>query len=578
MLQIINGDLLKGFEKKLAKKGGKYILTLLAPYLPVIGFVFLMFMLLAMLVGAVYSAFPDVTDTGRQVGILADVDVSPEDEKMYKQYNELVDEYNVKNTWLVDSQISMPHSSNKMESSPEHPFYPGTGAENIGSLQDRYGNDYKLRLLWSQVHASALYRALSRSEENIPPAIMEKTTKDLQPYFYYKRSQVVSCDKDGDRETTIVYLLVEAFTIQGHYQYHYDWTTKTYPEGGSVTYEELRDTAQILPNKWQRLETWMQEEYEITDEAEASSLARVAVWEAAQGFNKKQEWMTWLINSCGDSWVSGAMVPGGLMPYFQEASEKYGIPSWFLQAIALRESSFDPQAENSYTACYGLMQIAPANWPIHSATLGFDPVLDRDNPRAQIMVGTYMLYELGLKSVDWDAPNWQEQTLPSLAFYGGYGTGKAAQESCRIEYAQYIWKYCEQFKNATTTWPAPGYYEISSGFGMRVHPTEGYEKMHEGIDIPMDYGASVVSVSSGLAYVNDASGYGLYVVVKDGIHEYLYGHLQDTVVVSGEAVVPGQEIGKAGSSGVSTGPHLHFGVYLLDGPPIDPMLILQMPN
>lgn len=573
----MNGNnMFKEVGKKLAKKGGKHLLKLLAPYLPVIGLAFLIFMLLAMLVGAVYSAFPDTKGTDRKVGILADNEVSGQDEEMYKEYTKQVNKYNVEDTWLVFSEPTDPNfGDGQNESTPAATFYPNTFEEKTGALVDRYGNDHKLRLLWSQVHTSALYRAYSLNEDHISDATIEKVTKDEHPYFYYKRSKVIRCSKDGDIDIEIVYLLVEAYTIQGHYQYHYKWKTVYSTGGGSTTFEELTDTKQILPNKWQRLEDWIKKEFKTTDEIESSALARAAVWEASEGYYKKQEWLAWLTSASGASWVSGAMVPAELKPYFEEASQKYGIPAWFLEAIALKESSFDPQAENPTTGCYGLMQVSPANWKEYAPRLGFDPILDKDNPRAQIMVGTYMLYELGLKNVDWDSPNWKEQTLDVLVFYGGF-RGSDAKERCRKEYAEAIWAYGDQFKNTKAVWPAPGYTEIGDGFGMRYHPILGYDKLHEGIDIPMDYGATVVSVSGGIAYVTDngKEGYGLQVVVKDGTHEYLYAHLQSASVVSGQTVTPGQEIGKAGSSGLSTGPHLHFGVYLLDGTPIDPLLIL----
>lgn len=572
-----SSEMFKSIGKKFAKKGGKYIFKLLLPYLPIVGFVLLIFMLLAILVGAVYSAFPDTTGTGRKVGILASDDVSSQDEDMYKEYNKLVNKYNVEDTWIVATEPTTPDLGDGInESSPTATFYPQTFDEKTGALIDRYGNDYKLRLLWSQVHASTLYRAYSLDEKTISSGIMEKVTKDEHPYFYYKRSQVIRCSKDGDIDIEIVYLLVEAYTIQGHYQYHYEWYTISHPGGGSTTYEKLTDTVQILPNKWQRLEDWIKKEYKTTDDVESSALSRAAVWEAAQGYYNKQEWLAWLTSASGGaSWVSGAMVPAEFKPYFEEASKKYGIPTGFLEAVALKESTFNPQAENPTTGCYGLMQVSPANWREYAPQLGFDVKLDKDNPRAQIMVGTFLLYEQGLKNVDWDSPNWKEQTLPVLTFYGGF-RGKNAQENCRNEYASIIWQYCDQFKNATTTWPAPGYTEISSGFGMRDHPILGYSKFHEGIDIPMDMGASVVSVSGGIAYVTDSGsdGYGLHVVVKDGTHEYLYAHLSGASVVSGQTLTPGQEVGKAGSSGLSDGPHLHFGIYLLDGSAIDPLLVL----
>lgn len=570
-------DKFKKVGASLAKKGGKYLLKLLAPYLPVIGLVLFGFFLIVGLIGAVYSALPNTEGSKRQVGILADSDVTAQDEEMYKEYKELANKYNVEDTWVVNELANTPGCDGCEESSLDNPFYPGSGVENLNRLADRYGNDQKLILLWSQVHAAALYRAYSLDEAKIEPKVMDKTTKDLHPYYYYKKSVVVACGKEGC-ETSEVYLLVEAYTIEGHFQYHYQWTTKYGNEGESTTFEELVSTKQILPNKWQRLEDWMVKEYKITDNKEDIELARTGVWEAAQGFYNKKEWMDWLSSSGGYtySWISGAMVPAELVSYFEKASEKYGIPVWFLEAIALKESSFNVTAENkeSGTFCYGLMQVAPDNWKKYAPELGYDVLKDKDNPEAQIMVGAFMLYEQGIKGVNWDSPNWKEQTLDVLAFYGGY-RGKGTREECRDKYASLIWAYADQFKNAKTGWPTPTCTDITSLFGWRTDPVYGTRQNHEGIDIGADCGDPVVSVSGGIAYTGSGGKSGNYVVVKDSTYEYWYLHLSRFCVVDGQQVVPGQEIGKVGNTGKSTGCHLHFGVYPLDSnEPIDPLLIL----
>lgn len=573
------GEALKQGAKMLAKKGSKVLLKILTPYLPVIGIMLLVLFFAVGMIGAVYSALPDTEGTDRQVGILAGNDVSSEDEDMYKEYRSLCNKYNVEDTWVVNEMAVTPASDDTYESTPTTPFYPRQEIENIHSLADRFGKDQKLKLLWSQVHASDLYRAYSLGEARISDSLMEKTTKDLHPYFYYKKSQVIRCGKEGC-EITEVYLLVEAYTIQGHYQYHYEWVTVSTGDGGSVTYEKLASTKQILPNKWQRLEDWMIKEYKITENIEQMELARTGVWEASEGFYNKKEWLSWLTRSGGNtySWISGAMVPSELVSFFEEASEKYNIPVWFLEAIALKESSFNTTAENSTSGCYGLMQVSPENWKAYAGKLGYDVVADKDNPEAQIMVGAFLLNEQGLKGVDWDSANWKDQTLKTLTFYGGF-RGKGSEQKCKDEYASIIWEYAERFKNVKAGWPVPGYSpgDINSYFGMRVHPIYGASKFHDGIDIAADCGAPVVSVSGGMAYISTAGGFGNHVVVKDGTHEYYYCHLSEMTVVSGQQVVPGQEIGRVGSTGTSTGCHLHLGVYPLDSDvAIDPLSLLNI--
>lgn len=122
------------------------------------------------------------------------------------------------------------------------------------------------------------------------------------------------------------------------------------------------------------------------------------------------------------------------------------------------------------------------------------------------------------------------------------------------------------------SWPVPGLYYVSSGFGTRPDPFTGEPKKHTGIDIPGPEGTTIVSVNKGvIIHAGKMDGYGNLVIVDHGggVTTY-YGHLQSVSVSRGQVVEKDQPIGKMGSTGRSTGPHLHFEVRV-NGKAVDPL-------
>ncbi len=126
------------------------------------------------------------------------------------------------------------------------------------------------------------------------------------------------------------------------------------------------------------------------------------------------------------------------------------------------------------------------------------------------------------------------------------------------------------------TWPVPGYTRITSYFGGRDAPVAGASSYHRGIDIACDMGSNVVAAASGTVIVatyNYAEGN--YVCIDHGGGVVtVYMHNSSLLVSVGEAVSAGQQIAAAGSTGISSGPHCHFGVRV-DGTYVDPLTYLQ---
>ena len=114
------------------------------------------------------------------------------------------------------------------------------------------------------------------------------------------------------------------------------------------------------------------------------------------------------------------------------------------------------------------------------------------------------------------------------------------------------------------TWPAPSYTRISDDFGMRTHPTLGVKMMHNGIDLAAPGGSPILAAYAGtvVAAAYSAS-MGNYIMIDHGDGLYtIYMHASRLSVSKGAEVTAGQTIGAVGTTGRSTGNHLHFGVRL----------------
>ncbi|WP_297716942.1 murein hydrolase activator EnvC [Intestinimonas sp.] len=109
-------------------------------------------------------------------------------------------------------------------------------------------------------------------------------------------------------------------------------------------------------------------------------------------------------------------------------------------------------------------------------------------------------------------------------------------------------------------WPVPGYYTITSVFGPRIHPITGRPGNHTGTDIAAPGGTKILSARGGVVTISTYNNsYGNYVVVQhDNGISTLYAHMNSRVVSEGDVVTQGQVLGYVGTTGSSTGNHLHL--------------------
>ena len=115
---------------------------------------------------------------------------------------------------------------------------------------------------------------------------------------------------------------------------------------------------------------------------------------------------------------------------------------------------------------------------------------------------------------------------------------------------------------------------ISSEFGERFHPILGYRRMHDGVDLAAPYGTPVVAAADGrVVTAGWHGGYGREVALAhSGGVETIYGHMSRIAIAPGAYVRRGQVIGYVGSTGLSTGPHLHYEVHR-DGKLVNPLSV-----
>lgn len=293
--------------------------------------------------------------------------------------------------------------------------------------------------------------------------------------------------------------------------------------------------------------------------------------------------------------AAAAEIPGDLFPVLYRAERTYGVSWAVLAAIAKIESGFGRGEEYlkkggvSDAGAVGFMQFMPTTWSGSGNPLACDdpksPSWDTD-PERIARFGGYGVDGDGDGTADpynpWDA------VLAAAKYLAANGF---ADDPRRALYRyNHSWSYvdgvlelAERYAGqmvpvADGVWPLPpAYAKITSGFGPRE--LEGRVEPHYGIDIACPEGTPVFAVLPGrVEAAGWGYGYGYFVRLR---HEdnvvTLYAHLSEVKVERGDWVDQGQEIALSGSTGRSTGPHLHFEVHV-NGRPCDPEAWLRTPS
>ena len=173
-----------------------------------------------------------------------------------------------------------------------------------------------------------------------------------------------------------------------------------------------------------------------------------------------------------------------------------------------------------------------------------------------------LLYDLEQKAEEYEILMAESEVLQEELMQ------EIAQMEVKLEdakYDEYLAKLALQGENppSDASWTMPVSGKLTSPFGMRVHPVLGYARMHNGIDLAAAQGTPIYATRAGKVTRTSyqAGGAGNYVSINhlDGFSS-IYMHMTHYVVSEGQSVSQGQLIGYVGSTGISTGPHLHFGI------------------
>ncbi|MBD7939652.1 peptidoglycan DD-metalloendopeptidase family protein [Cytobacillus sp. Sa5YUA1] len=292
-------------------------------------------------------------------------------------------------------------------------------------------------------------------------------------------------------------------------------------------------------------------------------------------------------------------IPADYLPIYQAAEEKYGVPWNLLAAHHRVETRFSTlEVMISPVGAIGHLQFMPLTW-IGWSYPGGDRLGNADIPD-HILTDPEMVKKYGGMGVDGNgdgkADPWDlEDAIFSAANY----LAKNGAAEGDLQRAVYAYNHSNEYVNQVLYYAdlyVEGYVAIdevvagesgfarpldttvTSEFGLRVNPITGESSdSHKGVDFACSIGQSIPAAKDGkVVYAgwqnpnNHKEGYGLYVWIDHGSgYKTTYAHLSDLNVSVGDTVKLGDKVGGCGSTGSSTGPHLHFEIFQ-NGVRVDP--------
>ena len=283
------------------------------------------------------------------------------------------------------------------------------------------------------------------------------------------------------------------------------------------------------------------QEVELATQAESEQLATYRRHVRAMEENGRYTYLSILFGSRSlGELMSNLDMIGEIMEADQRSYEQY---------TAAREQSEQIQAE--YETMLTELDSRQSELETEKAAL-----------EVQIDEATQMIVDLEAQ-LETDRASYEEQLAKEAALEADIQEMIAELE--RQEAANSI------VSTGTYIWPLPG-YRPGSAYGWRIHPIWGDRRFHAGEDIGAPSGTSILAADSGIATVipDNGNGYGNYIIINHGGgRTTLYAHMSGFAVSNGATVTQGQTIGYVGSTGNSTGPHLHFEVRV-NGATTDP--------